>query len=180
MPSPDPIERVFADVGSEESHRQLFVLIYGELKDRAKRILANHNNPSLSATALVHEAYLKLASNKIATESKQHFYLLAARAMRQIMVDHARHRLYQKRDKRLQVSLDGELQQDSAILPELISTDLALEHLKQEDPDLVDLVHLHFFGGLSFSEIAEMQGVSLSTVERKWRTARTLLRAYMD
>ncbi len=180
MQNPNSTERVFADVGSEESHRQLFALIYGELKDRARKILANHNNPSLSATALVHEAYLKLAGNKSATESKQHFYLLAARAMRQIMVDHARHRLYQKRDRRLQVSLDDELRQDSTILPELISTDLALEHLKREDPDLVDLVHLHFFGGLSFAEIAEMQGVSLSTVERMWRTARALLRTYID
>ena len=138
-----------------------------------------HQNPSLSATVLVHEAYLKLINAPIAAESKDHFFSLASRAMRQIMVDHARYRLYQKRDRRLQVSLAEDVEQSATVLPDLIGIDIALHRLKEEDEDLVDIVQLHFFGGLGFAEIADMKGISLSTVERMWRTARQLLRDYI-
>jgi RNA polymerase sigma-70 factor, ECF subfamily len=180
MENTDAIDRLMRDVEKEESGPQLFALIYKELKRRAGKILAGHQNQSLSATALVHEVYLKLRDVLTAAHSKEHFFCLASRAMRQIMIDHARHRLYQKRDQRLQVSLTEGLQQELSLLADLVGLDQALERLKDEDQDLVEIVQLHFFGGLSFSEIGDMRGISLSTVERMWRTAKALLRGYIQ
>ena len=126
MPLTDDVAgRLLQNIDDDESRRQLFALIYEELKNRAAKILAVHQNPSLSATVLVHEAYLKLINAPIAAESKDHFFSLASRAMRQIMVDHARYRLYQKRDRRLQVSLAEDVEQSATVLPDLIGIDIA-------------------------------------------------------
>ena len=181
MSNTDVAQQLVESIGSEDSRHQLFALIYGELKGRAGKILAAHQNPSLGATALVHEVYLKLVGANIHTCSKEHFFSLASRAMRQIMVDHARHRLYQKRDQRLQEALDDEMPHAaSAHLPELVALDRALDLLDAREPDLAEVVELHFFGGLGFGEIGELKGCSLSTVERQWRSARALLRNYMS
>ncbi|MEP6940137.1 MAG: ECF-type sigma factor [Rudaea sp.] len=181
MPNTDVAERLAEDVGSKESRHQLFALIYGELKNRAGKILAAHQNPSLGATALVHEAYLKLVGANIHTCSKKHFFSLASRAMRQIMVDHARHRLYQKRDQRLLEALDDDMPHPAATnMPDLVVLDRALDLLSAQEPDLAEVVELHFFGGLGFGEIGEMKGCSLSTIERQWRSARALLRNTMS
>jgi RNA polymerase sigma factor (TIGR02999 family) len=167
-------------IDDPDSRKQLFTLIYNDLRKRAGQILAAHNNPSLSATALVHEVYLKLVDSPLAAQSKEHFFRLASQAMRQIMIDHARHRHYQKRDRRQEVSLNDEIApQDAPIFSDLLTLDQALKRLHAEDADLADLVNLHFFGGRSFNEIADIQKVSLSTVERNWRTARNMLYRYM-
>jgi RNA polymerase sigma factor (TIGR02999 family) len=181
MANTDVSERLLQAASDAESRQQLFTLIYADLRTRASKILAAHNNPSLNTTALVHEAYLKLVNAPLPTQSKEHFFRLAAQAMRQIMVDHARYHLYQKRDQRMQVSLNDELgQADPSRLPDLIELDQALERLRSEDAQLAAIVELHFFAGLGFAEIAEMWGISLSTVERDWRTARALLYRHMQ
>lgn len=164
-----------------EARQQLFAMIYSDLRKRATKILAAHVNPSLNTTALVHEVYIKLVQSPLSARSKEHFFGVAAQAMRQIMVDHARHRLCQKRDQRLQVSLDENIEHIEATrLPDLIALDCALGRLRDEDSELAKLVELHFFAGLGFAELAELQEVSLSTVERNWRAARAMLYRYMS
>jgi DNA-directed RNA polymerase specialized sigma24 family protein len=97
------------------------------------------------------------------------------------MVDHARYHLSQKRDQRLQVTLD-----DAAVAPQdarlvdLLGLDTALAKLHTEAADLAELVELHFFGGMKFAEIAQSRGVSLSTIEREWRMARAALYAHIQ
>ena len=163
-----------------ETRRQLFALIYSDLRSRASRVLGGHDNPSLSTTALVHETYLKLIDAPLSLQSKSHFFHAAAQAMRQIMVDHARSRLTQKRDRKAQVTLEDALAPvDGQKLSELIALHQALERLHAEDEGLAQIVELHFFGGLKFDEIAELSNRSLSTIEREWRIARAMLHRYM-
>jgi len=176
MQATDDLEQLLLDLDSKISRQALFALVYGELKIRAGNILSAHQNPSLSATALVHEMYLKLRDAPLSVRSKGHFFGLASRAMRQIMVDHARHRLYMKRDRRVEVLLEDNFAQENMVLPDMILIDQALGRLSDENAELADIVELHFFAGLSFTDIAQMKKVSLSTIERGWRAAREMLR----
>lgn len=163
-----------------ESRAQAFASIYQDLRTRARRLLAGHDSGSLSTTALVHEAYLKLVGTKLVAASKAHFFNIAATAMRQILVDHARYRQSQRRDHRMVATLDAELPDgDAAQLIDVLALDNALARLRSDGERLAQVVELHFFAGLSFPEIAELQETSLSTVERDWRTARAQLYAHM-
>ncbi len=161
--------------GDEAARQLLFSAIYDDLRTRARRMLAAHDACSLSTTVLVHETYTKLMSGPTPVTSRAHFFHIAAAAMRQIMVDQARHRNAQKRDARVLVTLGDETPDTDENRMDMLVLDAALKRLRSRKERLAQIVELHFFGGLSFAEIAELSDVSLSTVEREWRTARALL-----
>lgn len=164
--------------GDRVAFDHLFERVYAELKRIARRELGTAGRPeTLNTTALVHEAYAKLARGvRWSTTDRAHFFALAARAMRQVLVDHARARLRWKRG-------GGEfaLTLDEIDLPvaeraaDLVALDAALDRLESADPALASLVEQRFFAGLSVEEIAGLRGVSDRTVKRHWRVARAIL-----
>ena len=163
-----------------ERHARAFAALYEDLHARAQRLLAANDGGSLNTTGLVHEAYLKLANANLSTTSKAHFFHIAATAMRQILVDHARYRQAQRRDHRMAATLDTDLPgADDTQLIDVLALDSALAQLRSSGERLAQVVELHFFAGLSFAQIAELQLTSLSTVERDWRAARAMLYAHM-
>jgi RNA polymerase sigma factor (TIGR02999 family) len=164
--------------GDRSATDRLFEAVYEELRRIARRQLgAGGWAETLSTTALVHEAYLKLSlSARWTAENRRHFFALAARAMRHLVVDHARRRGRQKRGGG-QALLDvDEHQPASPQRPEeLVALDEALARLERAEPELAQLVEWRFFAGLSIEEIAELAGVSDRTIKRRWRLARALL-----
>jgi RNA polymerase sigma-70 factor (ECF subfamily) len=164
--------------GDKEAINQLIPLIYSELHRLAARYMRRENaGHTLQTTALVNEAYCKLVDQKnVQWQNRAHFFGIAAQAMRRILVDHARSRSRLKRGgDAKKISLD-----ESALIPqpevkELISLDDALTRLAQFDPQKSRIVEMKFFGGLSMEEIAEVEKVSKSTIEREWRKAKAWL-----
>lgn len=174
--------------GDAGAASQLLPLIYDELRKLAARKLASEPpEQTLDATALVHEAYLRLVATPQRESGKQlpwnsrgHFFAAAAEAMRRILVENAR------RKKRLKHGGGRErvnFEAVASLAPEqsedLEALDEALSKLAVKDPGSAELVNLRYFGGLTMAEIAEVLGVSLATVERKWTYARTWLFAEM-
>jgi RNA polymerase sigma-70 factor (ECF subfamily) len=168
--------------GDQEALGRLMELVYDELRSIAHRQIAlESSDQTVQATALVHEAYLKLASQRqVHFEDRSHFFAVAAKIIRRILIDRARLRLTAKRDARLNVSLElfpqihsAELQSiDSATLLDL---DTALNKLEERFPEIAKLVELRFFAGLTIEETAEILNLSISTVKRDWITAKALL-----
>jgi RNA polymerase sigma factor (TIGR02999 family) len=163
--------------GDRSALDRLFPLVYRELHRRAHQQLA-HRRPgdTLSTTALVHEAYLKLTGGaQQIYQDRVHFFAVASRAMRQILVDYARRTSAAKRGGGHPISLDPEAVADPGRAEELVALDEALVQLEALDPRLAKTVELRFFGGLSVEESAEVLGVSPRTVKRDWRKARAFL-----
>lgn len=164
--------------GDQGARDRLFQLIYRDLRARAHHQLTRSRpGDSLSTTALVHETYLKLAgSTHQAYLDRGHFFAVAARAMRQILVDYARRRVAEKRGG---AGKDTTLDPEMVAIPEraedLVLLDEALSRLNELDERLAQTVELRFFGGLSVEETAEARGVSPRTVKRDWRKARAFL-----
>ncbi len=149
--------------------------VYLEVKRIAHAQLAKHGAQTLSTTDLVHEAYLKLAQSASKTDSREHMIGLVVRALRQILIDTARRRQAQKRGADpLKVTLDPEAQSTDAGV-DLLALDQALVQLKAQNERMGLVVELHFFGGVEFSEIAELLGVDRRTVNRDWVAARLLI-----
>jgi RNA polymerase sigma factor (TIGR02999 family) len=132
---------------------------------------------TLQPTALVHEAWLRLLGGGASHyQSRAHFLGVAARAMRSILVDHVRKKRAEKRGGgRAAEPLDEAVAAIESASTDLLDLDLALDELEADDPELARLVELRFFAGLSHDEVAAVQGVSLSTIERSWRLARARL-----
>ncbi len=159
----------------------LIPLIYGELRSLAHRQLLRFGpGDTLNTTALVHEAFVKLAGQtKIAFNDRDHFLRIAARGMRQILVDHARSRLAQKRGggaaalSPLPDFATGVAVESQATA--LVALNEALTKLASLDERLARVVELRFFAGLSAEEVARISGVSLATVKRQTKTARAFL-----
>lgn len=167
-------------VDNSQTRNELFEVLYQELHSRAHRERARLGSSTLSTTALVHEAYVKLYDRPLNVESRQHFFHLAAQAMRQILVDHARARRRAKRGGGLiNVTLDADipLATDSPVA--LIALDAALDQLAALDPRLAKLAEMHVFAGLEFREIAELLGTSERSIYRDRRVARVFLRQQM-
>ncbi len=169
-----------ADAGNEAAVRTLFARVYDELKLLARKQLASQSGATLNTTGLVHEAYLKLAQPEARTlHNRVHFFALAAKAMRQIVIDRARARSAEKRGgARLElVEIDAAADLANAGLPavELLRLDQALTQLEGEEPRLAHLVELRFFAGLDVGEIALLQTLSERTVNRDWRRAKAYL-----
>jgi RNA polymerase sigma factor (TIGR02999 family) len=151
--------------------------VYDELRRLAASYMRRERpGQTLQATALVHEAYLRLASSSVAWNDRRHFVALAARSMRQILVERARARGAQKRWAGLdRVTLTDALAvagSDDAMLPAL---DEALERLEQIDPEQARIVELRYFVGLSIEDAAEALGMSPATLKRRWSLARAWL-----
>lgn len=160
-----------------DDHARAFEAAYGELRRLARaQLRALRPGETLATTALVNEAFVKLVDGSAAWNDRAHFLSLAARAMRQILVDYARERSADKRGgNRRPTTLDGEALAVETIVEEMLDIDRALGNLERVDERLARLVELRFFGGLTEDEIARMQGVSARTVRRDWQKARAFL-----
>lgn len=165
--------------GRQEARDELWPFIYEELRRLAGRYMRDQKaGHTLQATALVHEAYVRLVGAEVAGESRGQFIALAARAMRSILVDHARARGRAKRGgDAARVTLDEGVLVGGDRLEGLLEIDRALERLAEHDPRKADVVELHTFGGLTHGEIAEVLKVSESTVRADMRFARAWLQA---
>lgn len=171
-----------ANSGDAKAQHALFARVYAELKQVARKQLAASAGHSINTTGLVHEAYLKLAQPEgRVLHGRVHFFALAAKAMRQIVIDQARARLSEKRggaDLEL-VTLDAAagVSGDGFDLDELLRVNHALDLLEADEPRLAQLVEMRFFAGLGLDEIAALQEVSPRTVDRDWRRAKAQLYA---
>jgi RNA polymerase sigma factor (TIGR02999 family) len=158
----------------------LMPLIYGDLRKRARAYMRRQGPEiTLQTTALIHEAYLKLVNGPERDwESRDHFFAVAAKAMRQVLVDHARARLVRKRGGHLRmVPLDEVLDVAGGPEREVIGLDDALSELAAAYPRHAQVVELRYFGGLSVEETARILKISPETVARDWRFAKSFLRA---
>jgi RNA polymerase sigma factor (TIGR02999 family) len=169
---------VAAEQGDRPAAVALFAALYSELHRLAKRELARHDSPvSLSATTLLHEAYLDMAARDGPSfPDRARFMGYAARVMRGLVIDHARERHAQKRGGLFELtSLDTEAIENAVDHRELVQISEALDELVKLDPTLAEVVDLKFFCGFSFAEIAAMRDVSERTVQRNWEKARIYL-----
>lgn len=160
------------DLGARD---ELMPLVYGELRRRAAAHL-RHERPghTLRPTDLLHEAYLKLCAQNAGFQNREHFFGVASRLMRRVLVDHARARTAAKRGKGLRVTLA----EDMAATPrptDLLELDAALVELASLDEREGLVVELRFFGGLTLQEVARVLGVSLATAKNDWAHARAWL-----
>jgi RNA polymerase sigma factor (TIGR02999 family) len=164
--------------GDSSSFEELFPIVYGELRKIAgalfrKEYRADH---TLQPTALVHEAFIKLVGAEVSWQSRAHFFGIAARSMRQILVKHAEARNAEKRGGNKNViMLDAAISYFQTEDIEILALNEALEKLACIDQKQAEIVELKFFGGLTNPETAEVLGVSVSTVKREWEMARSWL-----
>jgi len=166
-----------AQHGDSDARDAAFADIYADLKRIAAAELRRNPGATLNTTALVHEAYAKLAANHAgALASRAHFFSLAARAMRQILIDQARSRLAEKRGGReVHTDLDGADAAADRRAEELLLINDALEKLAARDERAAKVVEWHFFGGFTFAEIATELALSERTVRSDWALARAAL-----
>jgi RNA polymerase sigma factor (TIGR02999 family) len=172
-----------ARAGERGATDQLFAALYADLKRLAHAQLAGDRGRSrtLETTVLVHEAFLRLAEPAgLAVEDRAHFFNLAARVMRRVVIDFARRRASAKRGAALRVSWPEGFEPEATerrMGPTVLALDDALDRLERESPRLAQLVQLRFFGGLRLAEIARLLEVSDRTLKRDWRRARAFLLA---
>jgi RNA polymerase sigma factor (TIGR02999 family) len=168
--------------GDRAALGKLVPLVYDELRSLARRQLAGQDRRLLQTTALVHDAYLKLAGHsRLDVQDRRHFFAIAARAMRQLVVDQARRETARKRGGR---ATDLPLDEGRLALGErageIVAMDDALDRLAVVDERLSRVVELRFFGGLSVEETAEVLDSSPRTVTRDWRKARAFLHGELE
>ncbi len=166
--------------GDGEAYASLMPLVYAELHRRAARFLRQERSDhTLQPTALVHEAYLRmLGQREMRLQDRAHFFALAARMMRRVLLDHARKRGTEKRGGRVvEISLEEAPEPSAEPGVDVLVLDDALTRLAAFDPQGASVVELRFFGGLSIEETAAVLGSSAATVTRRWRAARAWLYA---
>lgn len=167
--------------GDPDARTELLPLVYAELRNIAKRQMRRERSDhTLEATALVHEAYLRLLGNDTTHfGSRAHFFGAAAEAMRRILIDHARKKQAQKNGGG-HARIDGveeipDIRAPQGNLNELLSLDDVLDRFSKESPEGADLVKLLYFAGLSLEEAGDVLGLSRSTTYRRWQFARAWL-----
>ncbi|MCI0441961.1 ECF-type sigma factor [bacterium] len=167
--------------GDKEAVRDLFPLVYEQLRKMAKAQMARQPEQTLQATALVHEVYLRVFESKEPNwQNRKHFFAVAAEAMRQILVDHARRRASLKRaGNRKRVPLTEDIAVVQTDPHHFLSFDRALAKLQNQDPQMADVVKLRCFAGLTIKEIALALDMSPRNVDRHWAAARAWLSVEM-
>ncbi|HYL39423.1 MAG TPA: sigma-70 family RNA polymerase sigma factor [Bryobacteraceae bacterium] len=178
-PGPQDVTKLLVkwSQGDSAALDALIPLVYSELRRLARHYLQQEKpNHTLSSTALVHEAYLRLVKQTdVSWQNRAHFFGVASRMMRRILVDHARKRAYAKRGGgALTLTVDASLPAPQREV-DLVALDDALEGLAKLDQRQSRMVELRFFGGLSIEETSEVLGVSTPTVKRDWASARAWL-----
>lgn len=163
--------------GDEEALNKLLPLVYAELRKLANRYLRRERpDHSLQATALVHEAYLRLVGQEVSWQNRAHFFGVAAEMMRRILIDNARkHQASKRGSGAIKLALDEALDMADEKAAELIALDDALKALAVFDEQKSKIVELRFFGGLSIEETAQVMGLSAATVVRQWKLAKAWL-----
>lgn len=159
--------------GDEAAREAVYRLVYGELRKIARAARRGRGN-AVTTTALVHEAYLKLADRDVDWKNRRHFFATAALAMRSILVDHVRGRTRKKR-QRPDEGLEAVARSFEARSADLLDLDRALTDLAANDAEAARVVELRFFAGLTVAETARVLGRSPRTVERDWTFARSWL-----
>ena len=176
-----PITQLLSEIksGRQEVLSELLPLVYDELRRLANSYLRRERSDhTLQPTALVHEAYLKLVGqNPVEWENRAHFFGIAARLMREILIEYARGRNRQKRggEMKTQIALDDAVSFHNETQIDVIAVDEALSKLESLDERQARIVEMKFFGGLRVEEIAEVLSISPATVKREWATAKLLL-----
>jgi len=169
--------------GDAEASRSLFALVYDQLR-RIAGAQSRRSGPvhTLTPTALVNEAYIKMIGRiPGGLENRVHFFGIAARAMRQVLIDHAERKAAIKRGGDAQfVTFEESAVEGASSAEQLLSLNEALERLGEHDPRLVRIVEYRFFAGLKQDEIATLLDVSVPTVKREWRVAKAWLRDALD
>lgn len=189
MSQPDDADRVTAllrdwQAGNASAAEELVPLVYAELRRLAsQRLSRERSDHMLQPTALVNEAWLRLVNQRGGWQNRSQFFAIAAKAMRRILVDHARQRQAVKRGGDAgHVSVDAVLDSMPSPLPDarLLAVDEALTRLAALDPRQARVVELRFFAGLSVRDTAAVLGVSPMTVKREWAAARAWLFAAVE
>lgn len=163
--------------GDRAALDQLMPLVYDELHKMARRYMnPRSSDHTLQPTAVIHEAYLKLAGTEQDWESRAHFFGIAAKAMRHILVDNARHRKAAKRGGEVRMlPLEEGIAISGGVAAEIVALDEALTALSKIDPRKGQVVELRYFGGLSVEDTARTLKISPETVARDWQFARSFL-----
>jgi RNA polymerase sigma-70 factor, ECF subfamily len=182
--SSDSVTQLLAaySCGDHEALEKLLPLVYHELKWLAESHLRRERDGhTLQPTALVHEAYLRLLKQDVNPETRSHFFGIASRLMRQILVDYARERAAGKRGSGLnKLSLNEAIYLSDERAGVLVALDDALKELAEFDPEKARLVELRYFAGLSVEETAQAMGISVPTAVRYWRSTKAWLMTRMD
>ena len=184
---PETIEEITRILGEglagADATAALLPLVYDELKVLAhRRLNREYDRNTLQTTGLVHEAYLKLIRrpDNVDWKSRNHFFAVASRAMRQVLVNRAHARKSAKRGGNVErINLDDAVPMSEERADELIALDEALDMLRHSRPRIAGIVDLRYFGGFSISECSEILDLSESTVNRDWRVARVWLFDYI-
>jgi RNA polymerase sigma factor (TIGR02999 family) len=179
LPEHESVTQLLAQwkAGDQEALRELIPLVYDELHRLAHYYLrAERAGHTLQSTALVHEAYLRLVGqNPPQTENRAHFVAIAAKLMRQVLVDYARSRRAAKRGPDHLVELEETMELSPQKPVDVVALDDALTELSRRDAQQVKIVELRFFGGLTIEEAAEVLEISPATVKRDWTMAKAWL-----
>ncbi len=168
--------------GDRDALDQLMPKVYERLRRLATSMLRHERHDhTLQTSALVNEAYLRLINqSQVDWRDRAHFYAIAGRMMRRILVDHARKQRYKKRGGEAQrICLDTIDDVPVTQAPDLLALDEALNSLAEHDATMARLVELRYFGGLNKEEIAEVMGISSATVTRRWRLIKAWLYSYI-
>lgn len=175
----DTVSRLLDDArrGDEAALGRLLPLLYAELREIAGRHMRRERpDHTLQPTALVHEAFLRMAgTTPLSAQDRTHFLRTASQAMRRVLVDHARARNAQKRGGSLHVTLDEAIAGGAEPAVDMLALDDALDRLGAAEPRWAQVVELRYFAGLEIPEVAAALGVSPATVKRDWQFARAWL-----
>ena len=178
-PSTKPVTQLLRQwrAGNQQALDQLMPLVYNELRRLAGHYMkSERQDHTLQATALVNEVYIRLVDMDVPWQDRTHFFAVAARLLRRILVDHAKsHRRAKRAGGQVRLALDDVLLPSSEPDKEIIALDDALKSFAAIDERKSRLVELHFFGGLTYDEMAEAMGISEATVHRELRLAKAWL-----
>jgi len=162
--------------GHPQALDRLTPMVYDELRRLARNYMrGERGSHTLQATAVVHEAFMRLIQANVALQDRTHFFALASRLMRRVLVDHAKSRSRVKRNAGVREPGPAEAHASPAPDFDVVELDDALESLLQLEPRLAQVIELHYFGGLTYEQIAVAAGISTATVHRDIRLARAWL-----